>query len=1263
MIRIITTLLFSTTLLIAFAQTDSYTLKLQSGEFTLSNNAEGLTNAKVAEWPAFNDQRFGVVRLGTYPTNEEWSTLSEMGIKNLGYVPNRSFMVSIANGSDLNALNQYEVLASSGYESDFKGVLDVDFAPERAKQDNEYLFNTHFFASINTNMALASLRAAGAEVIELEEKMGYALIKANAEELASISNKPFIQYFDWNYDAGQPENYTSRTLARANYISPENTNGIGYDGSGIAVALQDDGSIDNHLDHHGRIIEQFWNASLGDHGDHVGGTINGAGNLNPYHEGLAKGSDLYVYKAAPEYQAYDSIDIHYFSKDVVITSTSYSNGCNAGYTALARLMDAQIYDMESLLHVFSAGNSGTSNCGYGAGNTWGNITGGHKVGKNVMTVANLTDIDGLATSSSKGPAHDGRIKPDISAKGTQVTSTIENNEYGVKTGTSMSCPAISGTMAVLYEAFEDQQGALPASGLIKAIALNTCDDLGNVGPDFKHGWGRINARKAYEVIESTSFTEGTISNGDSAEFTIAVPNNSSSARFMLYWTDPEASVNASTALVNDLDLTVVDPSSNVALPYLLNHAANAFTLDDPATPGTDHLNNVEQVEFFNPASGNYTVKVKGFNVPQGPQKFYVVYWFKPTELVLTYPVGGESFVPFNTEKIRWDSPYESGNATIEYSNDGGNNWFPISSNTPISQGYVNWNVPSIATGNVRVRVTYNGETVESDDLSVIRIPSGLTIDYACPDSIGLSWDNTSGATGYTVHRLGQKYMKEWGTSSTTEYVDYNSNLYNEMLWYSVSSNGNNGAEGKRAVAIHHIGGVFNCVINDDAGLVSMTPAAGSIFSCHGDSLAISFEVVNNGTYPITSIDAVVTSSTGQTISETIQVNIAPNDVDEITLTEPLEIGFSMQTARLVIDIFNDGNSYNDTIISTYYPYNTPTLGAIWSEDFETFDLCSTDSDCEATVCDLSNGWVNEVSLESDDHDWRTNRGQTPSQFTGPANDHTTGNPSGKYLYVEASGGCTNATASLTSPCIDLINVDDATLTFWYHMNGSDMGSLHLDIFDGTSWTLDVFEESGDQGSTWNREMLSLSAFYGKIINLRFRGVSGFDWSSDIAIDDIEITTPPVANFTYTLQNDAQTVMFTDLSLYGDTMIFDLGDGTSLDNVPNTYFYPDLETYQVRQIVGNDYGIDTAIQVISNLSVQEYETQRFIFPNPARHTLNIASNDGVIGLIDLLSIDGSLLQSFDLSARSNAEIRLEDYPSGLYLLVFEDGDVVELSIVK
>ena len=63
-----------------------------------------------------------------------------------------------------------------------------------------------------------------------------------------------------------------------------------------------------------------------------------------------------------------------------------------------------------------------SNCGYGAGSGWGNVTGGHKQAK--CKVANLTSSGSLA-SSSRGPASDGRIKPDIGAKGSSVNSTIQ----------------------------------------------------------------------------------------------------------------------------------------------------------------------------------------------------------------------------------------------------------------------------------------------------------------------------------------------------------------------------------------------------------------------------------------------------------------------------------------------------------------------------------------------------------------------------------------------------------------------------------------------------------------------------------------------------------------------------------------------------------------------------------------------------------------------------------------------------------------------
>src|SRR5690606_19263562 len=98
-------------------------------------------------------------------------------------------------------------------------------------------------------------------------------------------------------------------------------------------------------------------------------------------------------------------------------------GCNAGYTTFTQTADRQVRQMPNLMHVFSAGNSGNSNCGYGAGPGWGNITGGIKAGKNVIAVGNVTALDVLSSSSSRGPASDGRIKPDICANGSSVYST------------------------------------------------------------------------------------------------------------------------------------------------------------------------------------------------------------------------------------------------------------------------------------------------------------------------------------------------------------------------------------------------------------------------------------------------------------------------------------------------------------------------------------------------------------------------------------------------------------------------------------------------------------------------------------------------------------------------------------------------------------------------------------------------------------------------------------------------------------------------
>lgn len=1198
----------------------------------------------ISSWPKTGGYSIGVFQFDSYPNQDERNVLIEQGVQFVEYLSGRSFLVALRDDCNWSSINELGIKAYAAWSPEIK-FLNDGVVPSIARADgNNVLVNLHYFDFIPHTSVTGALGNV-AELVELRSTYDYITVKVDESKISQLASLPSVKFIDWKYDYGEPENYTSRTGHRVNYLSPENTNGLDFDGEGVHVMLQDDGFIGPHIDYQGRIV-QYWMGNNGDHGDHVGGTIAGAGNLDPHTTGQAPGADMSVYKAAPEYQGFDSISIHYNTKDVVITSTSYSNGCNAGYTAFTRVMDEQTYDMERLVHVFSAGNSGTSNCGYGAGNLWGNITGGHKMGKNTITVGNLTDEDVIATSSSRGPATDGRIKPDVCTKGTNVYSTTDPNSYTTKTGTSMSCPGVSGTLAVLYDAYEDINGALPPSGLMKACVMNTCDDLGNPGPDFIHGWGRVNARKAYELFSNNYIITGSLTDQDSVSHSINVPANAKQLRVMVYWTDPEASIGASTHLVNDIDMSMTDPNGGTHIRWTPDPTPNPVNLDSPAAPGPDHINNVEQIVIDNPTSGTHNVKLKGFNIPSGPQEYFLVYWFEQPQLLVTYPVGGESFTPFSQEMLRWDSPETTGDFTIEYTLDG-NNWSVLSSNVSANQSYFYWNIPNAATPDARVRITHNqsGASGTSDPLSILRRPSGLTVIYSCPDSIGLQWNNVPDADSYDVFKLGSKYMEVIGNSSSTTFTDYTSNPLSEDLWYSVNAKQIEGTVSKRVNAIRKSPGIFNCVIPTDLELTTVNPDAGSFYTCHSDSgYSIGVTVTNTGTTPISLFDASYETESGQLFQQSFTTNLAPGATESFLFSAPI-LGFNgLEEVTVAVSLAGDGNEYNDTIVTHFQEVEEETVLPQFRENFEDFSVCSPASDCGFTVCDLTNGWTNEPNGEVDDIDWRTFFGDTPSDFTGPSSDHNPGTPQGRYLYLEASGDCTFQTANVVSPCIDLVGAEEATLSFWYNMYGAEMGNLNLDVFDGEKWHLAVMPElSGNKGGAWLEQVVDLSDFTGNIINIRFRGTTGSGFRSDMAIDDIALTAPPVANFVYEIDQPTTNVFFTDLSYLSDTMQFSLGDGSVLDSVPFAYNYNVINSFIVEQIVANEIGSDTAVQLIQGLGLNSLEENEVaIYPNPAMDYFDLEQategsfQDLVVydangRIVMQESIDSGLIQRYDISS--------------------------------
>jgi subtilisin family serine protease len=726
-----------------------YFMRMNGGNF----NPEPGINTHISEEELVNGRYYRYIQFFQIPSEAQKQKLAQRGIKLLNYIPDNIFSVSIASDAELRQLSDPNIRSLFSINPSYKlsDLLTAKKLPEQSLRGaGQIELTVSCYPDLSPDEGVALLKTAGLTVLHSLVDAGAYRVLASVDDIKQIAALPYVTFIEPIDTAPVPDNLTGVTNHRSNTIATEYSGGLKYDGRGVTVAMNDDGTIGAHIDFQGRIFRQNITFDNGLHGDLCAGVIFGAGNIDPTTRGMAFGAKLDVYGVTGYsplvYQAFDSIYAIYDRLGVRITSTSYSDGLNEGYTALARTMDVQINAMPQLMHVFSAGNFGAFN----------SVSGGHKQAKNVITVGNVTSQDELGLGSSCGPARDGRIKPDVCAVGSDVRSTAYSNTYQTHTGTSLSCPGVAGVLAQLYQAYKSMHGGEnPPSALIKAAVLNTADDIGNPGPDFRFGYGRINARRAFSILKNNQYQTGVITQGALQTHTIAVPANVAEVKIMVYWHDKEGTAGAAKALVNNLDMTVTTPAATTVLPWVLN-AASANT---NAIRGIDALNNMEQVTIQTPVAGNYTVNISGFSVPQGPQHYYMVYELVMNDIVVTYPMGGESIVPGIPEMIRWDTYEKTGIFTVQYSTDNGASWVNISTTTPGSVRSLSWTPPATVTGQALVRVTRGMQSGQSDaTFSIIGVPKELVVDWVCIDSMQVSYNAVPNATGYIVSVLGNEYM-------------------------------------------------------------------------------------------------------------------------------------------------------------------------------------------------------------------------------------------------------------------------------------------------------------------------------------------------------------------------------------------------------------------------------------------------------------------------------------------------------------------------
>lgn len=1084
-----------------------YTLKLKSGDVQLTALAANDNLSVVAN--ANQLDGYAIVQFHQIPTEAEKVTLKSNGVSLLEYLPNYAFIARLNNPSNVS-IGELNIRSITPFELDYKIANRLKYRenPDWAVQgDNKLDLTIALQLDQLAPTASGLIIAMGGEILETNEFLDFINVRISEDKIDALQSSNFVKFLDYVPAPPEKEDTRARSLHRGNMLDSDHALGRKYDGTGVSVSIADDGTIGPHIDFTGRVT-QLTNQPGGTHGDMTSGITVGAGNLDPRYRGHATGAYLYYY-SINGYPHIANAVTNLATRGVVVTSTSYSQGCN-NYENTARGIDQQVRQNPELLHVFSAGNSASSNCGYGGGTHsngryYGNITGGRKQGKAVIATGNLEYQGDLTLSSSRGPSEDGRIKPDICANGTNQVSTDPNNTYAPGGGTSAAAPSIAGLAAQLYHGYRDiNGGANPESGLIKAAMLNTARDIGNRGPDFFFGWGRVNAHRAMSLLEDNRYTSSTIAQNATDTHTIVINQNLEQLRVMVYWTDFEGSTVASKALVNDLDIRLVTPNGDSIRPWVLDPTPIGSRLSAPATRGIDDLNNVEQVTIDTVPQGTYKVIVNGTAVPQGPQKYYVLWETKTDSIEVTYPAGGEAFVPGESETIRWDAVEGSGNFTVSYSTNNGTTWTPIGTVTG-TRRYLDWNnIPNVTSGNMLVRVSRGGVNgISSRNFSIMTQPQNFAVDYICPDSVKLRWNPVSGATGYVIYQLGSQYMDSIGYSATTNFSIYNLNLANDN-WFSIKAVGN-GIESRRRRAFLLPKAPLNCPLPYDVNITQISsPIVTYLPICNVNKVGVRITINNAGDSVLTNIPLKLYAN-GNVYLDTLVGPMQPNAFQFFDFSDSVTLNPGQSNIAAVADFPNDANELNDSVSITMTAVNGVGFSPPYNFDFETFGTCATTSNCGQTICTLNNGWINMPNGSVDDFDMRTDVGGTPSAGTGPSIDHNPGTSAGKYIYSEASNGCTGVESHVLSPCFDLSNTINPEFSFWYHMNGSNMGIIRVDVLEEGVWRNNAITPLfGNQGNQWLQQTVNLSAYVGKTINVRFRITTGNGFESDLAIDDVSL---------------------------------------------------------------------------------------------------------------------------------------------------------------
>jgi len=367
---------------------------------------------------------------------------------------------------------------------------------------------------------VASLRRRGLALRAVWHTIDAAALSATPAQIRALARDRHVVEIEPDRPVHAAMSTARRYEGVDKAVTDFNVNGDGngnrksFTTSDVVACIVDTGVDASHVDlDQGQVIgwKDFVNGRTtpyddNGHGTHVAGILAGQGDGDWTLRGVAYGTALVAAKAlasngtgststiisAVDWCVTKKATYHIRILSMSLGSSAASDGTDALSSAVNAASDAGI------VPVVAAGNDGP------ASGTIGSPAAAAKA----VTVCSVADPgeNGFSVSpfSSRGPTADGRIKPDVCAPGTNITSVKagSGNGYVAYSGTSMATPFVAGVASLMLDA---NPSLTPAQ--VKAKMTATAENWVTPGADIETGFGRL---QAYEAVKGAG---GFIGNG------------------------------------------------------------------------------------------------------------------------------------------------------------------------------------------------------------------------------------------------------------------------------------------------------------------------------------------------------------------------------------------------------------------------------------------------------------------------------------------------------------------------------------------------------------------------------------------------------------------------------------------------------------------------------------------------------------------------------------------------------------------------------